>query len=566
MIKKEIINQVREQSDIVQIIGEYLPLKKSGKHFRTLCPFHSEKSPSFYVNQERQIYHCFGCGAGGSVVTFLMEYEKLPFPDAIKKLAARLKINIESETVSYKYQQLYDANEFAADFYALNLEKSQVAKDYLKNRKLSNETIKRFRLGYAPSGNLLLHNAKKNGHNEDTLIKAGLIVKKDIGYYDWFYNRIVFPVFSISGKIIGFNARGLDASSTPKYINTLETPIFKKGENLFGLFQAKNYLYQNIPILVEGNFDMLSLVECGINHVIAPLGTALTPHQAQLIRRYSNQLTVVFDGDSAGQAATLRTIETLLKSSIEPRIVILPAQFDPDKYIITYGKDKFDLLVKNSIDFVDFILKIRPAASVIEKKQCLKEIINYITIIDEKVTQELYINKITNLFNVSKEAINSQITKTTKTTDYSAKLKKPVDNEPLSLLEKQIFSFIITKSEFAALAKKEISVESFSSVSWQQIIQLVYDNLETKNISSAQLIDLTDKPELKQIIADYSFRVKSMPTVNEFVKKLAYFKASWLFKLMQKVQTTGNEALLNKLTLEHYEIKKKLSQMRSKKL
>ncbi|MBS4016178.1 MAG: DNA primase [Candidatus Latescibacteria bacterium] len=564
MIKKEIIDQIREQTDIVQIIGEYLPLKKSGKHFRTLCPFHTEKSPSFYVNQERQIYHCFGCGAGGSVITFLMQYEKLPFPDAIKKLAGKLGIIIETEATSYKYQALYDANEFAADFYTRNLEKSKAASAYLTHRKISIETIKRFRIGYATGGNLLLQNAKKQGLTEEVLIKAGLAVKKDDGYHDWFYNRITFPVFSISGKVIGFNARGLDENSQPKYINTLETPVFKKGENLFGLFQAKNYLYSKTPILVEGNFDLLSLVENGINNVIAPLGTALTPHQAQLIRRYANQLIIAFDGDSAGEAATLRTIETLLKTGIDPHIALLPTSFDPDKYIKTFGKDKFDLLINNNLDFVDFILKISNTQTVTEKKLCLKQIINLVSLIEEKIGQELYINKISNIFHIAKENLLNQIQKTSTT---SAKINQKADQirtMPLSLLEEQVLSLIISNANYASIAQKDLPIKYFNA-NVHAVVQTAYDICNTENFTSAKLIDSLEQSELKKLVADLSFHLKIVPKENEFLRKLNEFKAAWLYQSMKAAQEKGANQLLRELTIEHYNIKKKLNQMRSKK-
>jgi DNA primase len=564
MIKKEIIDQIREQTDIVQIIGEYLPLKKSGKHFRTLCPFHSEKSPSFYVNQERQIYHCFGCGAGGSVITFLMQYEKLPFPDAIKKLAGKLGIVIATEATSYKYQALYDANEFATDFYTNNLEKSKPASEYLKSRKLSDITVKRFRIGYAPTGNLLFHSARKQGLTEESLIKAGLVVKKVDGYHDWFYNRITFPVFSISGKVIGFNARGLDANAQPKYINTVETPIFKKGENLFGLFQAKNYLYQNTPILVEGNFDLLSLVENGINHVVAPLGTALTPHQAHLIRRYAHQLIIAFDGDSAGQAATFRTIETLLRTGIDPHIILLPAEFDPDKYIKIYGKEKFDLVLQNSLDFIDFILKISPTKTVTEKKSCLKQIINFISLLDEKVEQELYLNKISSIFNISKDNLLGQIQKTSVTSAKINQKADPVQPTPITLLEEQILSLIIANAKYASIAKNDIPVNYFHTDA-QIVVQTAYDICNTENFSPAKLIDAIEQSELKKLVADVSFRLKIVPKENEFLRKLNEFKAAWLYKSMQTAKEKGNDQLLRELTLEHYNIKKKLSQMRSKK-
>lgn len=563
MIKQEMIDQIREQTNIVQLISEYLPLKKAGKYYKTLCPFHSEKSPSFYVSQERQIYHCFGCGVGGSVYTFLMQYEKLSFPEAIKKLATKLGIAIEEDKSQYPYHALYDACEFATKFYAESLENSQLATEYLKYRKISIETIKRFRLGFAPSGNFLCNSAKKHSISEENLVKAGLAVKKEDGFHDWFFNRIIFPVFSISGKVIGFGARTLDANTEPKYINTPETAIFRKGANLYGLYQAKNYLYQNMPILVEGNFDLLALANQGINNVVAPLGTALTLDQALLIRRYASQVIIAFDGDYAGQTATLRTIETLLKANIDPRIAMLEQDFDPDKYIKTYGKEKFDSLIAENIDFIDFILKIKPSNSVIDKRLRLKEIIELIAMINENVSQELYLNKVADLFKISKDTLLNQIKRENKSPYQGSWSEKPYLAPIRNIPEKQLLSLIVSIPEYGLIAKQELPYQCFTSEETQELLKIVYENIDLGNFSSAKLIDAIDKPQLKQLVADLSFQIKSVPTKNEFIHKIKTLKASWYYKLMTEAKNKGDSKLLEKLTLEHYNLKKDLSYKRN---
>jgi DNA primase len=561
MIKREVIDQVREQSDIVQVISDYLPLKKAGKYYKTLCPFHSEKSPSFHVSPERQIYHCFGCGAGGSVFTFLMQFEKLSYPESIKKLAAKLGITIEEDKTQYRYQSLYDACEFATNYFVNTLQQSKLALEYLKYRNISNDTIKRFRLGYAPSGNLLINTAKKQGVADEILLRAGLAVKKEDGYHDWFFNRITFPVFSISGKVVGFGARTLDSKSEPKYLNTPETQIFKKGQNLYGLFQAKNHLYQNIPILVEGNFDLLSLVDKGINNVIAPLGTAFTPDQALLLRRYSNQAIIAFDADPAGQAATLRTIETLLKVNLDPHILILPEGFDPDKYIQMYGKEKFNSVLKGTIDFIDFILQLKSSSSISDKRMRLKEILSLISLISENINQELYLNKATEVFKVSKEGLLNQIQKNNESPTLTSKAINTIRNTSSNSTENSILSLIISIPEYAMIAKEGIPAICFSSSESREIIQTVFDNLSSENFTAAKLIDITEKPELKKIIADLSFRIKTIPSKKEFQRKLKMIKASWYYKAM--LAAKGDSDLLEKLSLEHYNLKKDLSKRSS---
>lgn len=562
MIKRETIDLIREQSDIVQIINEYLPLKKAGKYYRTLCPFHTEKSPSFYVSQDRQIYHCFGCGASGSVITFLMQYEKLSFLDAVKKLADKVGIKIESEVIPSKYQELYQACDFACNFYTECLNKSKIAQSYIKFRKLSNETIKRFRIGFAPTDNLLVNAARKQNISEEILLKAGLVVKKNDKYFDWFYNRLIFPIFSVSGKVIGFSARAIDDTTQPKYINTTETPIFKKGENLFGLYQAKNYLYQLPPILVEGNFDLLSLVDNDILNVIAPLGTALTTQQAQLIRRYSNQIIIAFDSDSAGQTATLRTLEILLPNNIEPRIVHLPTQYDPDKYINTYGKDKFLALINESLDFIDYIITIKPSDSIHDKQNCLKQILNYIALIEEPMIQELYLNKTANLFKITKEVLFKKIKSTVKST-YAKKSHMDTDAMRYSSLEKQILCSLILNPSYTTLAKQEIITDCFQDNNFKEIIGIIYENFEKENLSTAKLIDLLEKPELKKIVADLTFVTKTIPKESEFRRKLLSLKSKWLYQEIQKAKNNKESDKIKDLTLQHYEIKRKINQLRS---
>ncbi|MEO0083558.1 MAG: DNA primase [candidate division WOR-3 bacterium] len=556
MIKPEIIDRIREQTDIVKIINEYVPLKKAGRYYRALCPFHSEQTPSFYVSPEKQIYHCFGCGAGGSVYNFLMQYEKISFVEAIKKLASKLNIVLEIEKIPNQYQPLLDVYEYATNLYQSNLTKSNIALEYLKKRRLNPEIIKRFRLGYAPSGNILYGNAKHHGFSEEVLIKAGLIIKKEDGCYDWFFDRIIFPVFSLSGKVIAFTGRSLDDTREPKYLNSPETPLFRKGECLYGLYQAKNYLYQNIPILVEGNFDLLSLVNAGINNVVAPLGTAFTKEHALILNRFGKQLMVAFDGDASGRNATLRILEILLKNGLNPQIIFLPDGFDPDKFINTYGKESWEKLVQANIDFIDFLLKITDTRSIANKQNCLKTILNLIALIDDKINQELYINKTAEVFAISKEILLKQIANSLKKKEFN---EKPSRKYSIPLIEQQILSCLLTTPAYIKIAQDELPYTCFASPDVQLIIQKIYQTVDNTS-AVAKLIDEIDEPELKQLIIDLSFRSNIIPSEKEFIRKLKILKANWLLKEMQKAKEQGNETLLQQLSMEHYNLKKNLSQ------
>lgn len=559
MIKKEIIDQIRERSDIVQIISEYVPLKKAGKYYRALCPFHSEKSPSFYVSPERQIYHCYGCKAGGSVFTFIMAYEKITFPEAIKKLAEKLGITIQTETISYRFQPLLDACEFATNLFSTELKKSNQALEYVNKRKINHDTVARFRLGYAPSGNVLFGTAKKHGFSEEILMRAGLIVKKETGYYDWFYDRLIFPVFSLSGKVIGFGARVLDDSKEPKYLNSPETEIFKKSGNLYGLFQARNYLYDNPPILVEGNFDLLSLVNHGINNVVAPLGTAFTNEQALLLRRFNNRLIIVFDADDAGKNATLRVVETCLKVNLEPQILMLPDNFDPDKYINAYGKENFNNLLRSPLDFIDFLIKIKNFNLIFTKQDLLNEILDYISLMEGDVTQELYLNKVADVFKVAKENLISEIRKKMSNRGVMT-INKTMKTAGINIIENQLLALIVNIPKYALMAKQELPLEAFSSNETQAIAQIVYSNLESNKYSVAQIIDSIEDEELKKKIANLSFQITAHPRPEEFERKLIKLKAAWIYQKMLIAKKQGHETLAEKLSLEHYELKKRLTQ------
>lgn len=554
MIKKEIIDRVRNETDIVDLIGSYLPLKKVGRYYRALCPFHTEKAPSFYVSPERQIYHCFGCGAGGTALTFVMNFEKLSFPEAVKNLASRLGITIEFDKVSITNQPLYDTCEFAANFFTQQLQKSEPAQNYLKQRNLKVETIQRFRLGYAPGGNRLYGEAKRHNIKEDLLLVTGLVIKKEAGYYDWFFDRLIFPIFSLSGKIIGFGGRVLDPTNKPKYLNSPETPIFRKGENFYGLFQAKNYLRENKPIVVEGNFDLLSLVDKGILNVVAPLGTALTNEQALILRRYANCVIIAFDGDASGRAATQRAIEILLKASVEPQILLLPDGYDPDKYILQYGKEGFLQALNQLYDYIGYITSTLPNRTVNEKRVVLDKIIELTALIGDELTQELYLNKIAQTYNLDKAVLRHRLQR--------KEIKRTETNTPIGKLER-LLAIIVQEPEYAAIAKEELPLTFIDDANLKTIAQIIYDNVGSDNdFGFAQLIDTLPTEELKSKIAGWAFSKESLPKREEFILRLKELKATWLYRELLKARTANQTAQFERLTKEYYEIKRQISLIR----
>ncbi len=359
--------QVRQLVDLVEIVGERLPLKQRGQNYIALCPFHQEKTPSFNVNPARQIFHCFGCGAGGDVFTFVMEMDKVSFPEALRTLAERSGVALpkgESSESSRRTGEvldaIYQANSIACELYERSLKSSQSAakaQDYLKDRGVTGQTAKRFRLGWAPPGwNTLLDSAKEQDFTPEILSKAGLVVQNERGgYYDRFRERLVFTITNASGRPVAFGARTLDPDGQPKYLNSSETDIYNKSKALYGLREASDAIRKEKRLLVvEGYMDVLRLSQEGIEAVVATCGTALTPEHGKTLGRYAENIIVVFDGDTAGVAAALKAGDTLLEGGVSPSVVLLPEGEDPDSFVSKNGPDALNLMVDKAQDFLAF--------------------------------------------------------------------------------------------------------------------------------------------------------------------------------------------------------------------
>lgn len=413
-IPDEIIQKVKNENDVVDIVSEVVRLKRSGRNYMGLCPFHKEKTPSFSVSPDKQIYKCFGCGETGNVFTFLMKYRNMDFIEAVKYLADRANIAIEyddDKTRAFEQEKnrLYKLNVEAARFFYSNLVKSKKAQEYFRARGISVSTMKRFGLGFAPDSWHSLHNAlKAKGYTELDMLNLGLIIKSEKGnMYDRFRNRVIFPVFDYSGRVIGFGGRVLD-DSKPKYLNSPESLIFQKGVNLYGLnFALKNNKDRTF-IIVEGYMDCISLHQYGITNVVASLGTALTERQAKLLRRYADKIIMSYDADGAGQAATIRGMEVLRKEGLDVRILTIPSGKDPDEFIRANGKEAFLRLVDNALPLLDY--KIKKAAEGVNFNDS-EEVIKYIKKVTDvlaelnPVEKDVYIKKISQDTGIKEQAI-----------------------------------------------------------------------------------------------------------------------------------------------------------------
>ncbi|MCX8082426.1 MAG: DNA primase [bacterium] len=409
---EEIISKI----DIVDIISEYLTLKKTGRNFKALCPFHQEKTPSFIVNPEKQIFHCFGCGAGGNVIRFLMKIDNISFPQAVAIAAkkAGVKISVSEYTEDIKTDKIFKANEFASNCYkeALFSSKGSDAMNYLINRNLTEKDIKSFHLGFAPGiKNYLVKKIEEKKLDKEPYINAGLINKDGI---DTFRNRIIFPIFDIQGRINGFGGRAMDDEQQPKYLNTGENAVFNKGRILYGIHQAKASIKEKqFVFLVEGYFDVIKLHINGIENVVAPMGTAITDEHLKFIKRFTERILLSFDSDEAGINASLRNLESILKMGFETKICLLPVNFDPDRFIDEYGIEAFKKVMGQAMDFIDFALNVISKKYDINtpkgKSSIAKEIVRFISLIPDEIERDEYIKNLSLKLNTNEKFLRGYL-------------------------------------------------------------------------------------------------------------------------------------------------------------
>lgn len=451
---EDLIEEIRVNNDIVGVISEYVKLEKKGKNYFGKCPFHNEKTGSFSVEPVKQIFHCFGCGKGGNVIHFIMAIENLDFVEALKLLADRARIQIpdmssgvfNDEKAKLK-KELLQINIEAARFFHNNLinENNKVAYQYLVKRKIERHTITKFGIGYAEDRYDALYNHLKTvGFSDSSIFASGLVIVKEgtTKVFDRFRGRIMFPIFDIRGNVIAFGGRVLD-SSQPKYMNSPETAVYQKGKHLYAMNFAKSQCAKKI-ILAEGYMDVISLHQRGIINAVAPLGTALTESQCKLLKKYSEEIILSFDSDSAGQAAALRSLDLLNDIGCNVKVLTIPAGKDPDEFIKTYGIDKFNKLVESSKTLLDFKLQILSSkidTSTNEGKvKFIDKAVLILDKIDNNVERELCVKKLSKDLGISEQSIYSEI----------AKHQKSINNQEI----KQIKDIKVIKKN--TIKKREI--------------------------------------------------------------------------------------------------------------
>ena len=360
LIPEPILDEIQSRIDIAELIGRYVPLQRAGRHFKALCPFHKERTPSFHINTEKQIFHCFGCAAGGNVFGFLMQQERLTFPEAVRKLADEANVSLPDAPQRGPTDQLFEVLDKACRYYERMLvhpRHGQKAAAYLQSRGMNEQAREVFRLGCAPDGwDHMIRAGQQSGCSVELLGEAGLTVQGSRGPIDRFRSRLLFPIQDVRGRVVSFGGRSLDGQE-PKYLNGPETPVYHKGRHLFGLSQAKDAIIAaKCAVIVEGYFDCVLLWQAGLQHVVAPLGTALTPEQARQLTRYAGRVVLAFDADAAGEAASLRGIDVLLEAGLHVSVAQLPTGVDPDEFVQASGLAAFERLLNKSLNVVEFLI------------------------------------------------------------------------------------------------------------------------------------------------------------------------------------------------------------------
>jgi DNA primase len=544
---EDLVQRVKRESDILEWVSRFVSLKKTGQNWVGLCPFHSEKTPSFTVSPSKQVYHCFGCGVGGDVIGFLMKMDGSTFPETVKLLAERLGIPIqqqrgaEANRAEQLRDELYRIHRDAADYYhtvLLNAPEAQRAREYLHVRGILKQTIDAFTLGYAPPGwNGLQQVLTKKGWSAEQIEKAGLIIAKDQPassrkhYYDRFRERIIFPIFDLQSRVTGFGGRVLD-DSLPKYLNSPETPIFNKGRQLYALDKAREASGKSgYLVVVEGYFDAIAAHQAGIHSVVATLGTALTADHLERIHRFVQKVKLIFDPDDAGVRAALRTVDLIIPSSVAGEVVLLPKGEDPDSFIKNRGAEAFNRLLTQSMKLLDFAIRqglSDPGARTIEGKlKIVDRILPAVRKVKRAVERSYYVKHLAESLGLeerelTKEMAQIGITKTTAVAPASQGLLPPLPQE-----EKILIHLLVHHRVEAQRLVEEIDQDHFTDERLRQIfnscIESSQSRAEATGLDIPSRSDITD-PRLASILSELMVQEPdyddSQQTLKDCIRRL----------------------------------------------
>ena len=524
-IPDELIEEIRVRSDIVEVISDRVLLKKSGANYKGLCPFHSEKTPSFIVSSAKQIFHCFGCNEGGNVYQFVMKIENISFPDSVLLLARRYGINITDQKIkgvnSSQKNTLYDVNAMAAEFFQRQLSdlpQGNTAREYLRKRGINEDTIESFKIGYSSSLWDGVHQfLKKKGISTDIQNSAGLIKERENGggYVDRFRERIIFTISDSEGRVVGFGGRILnDTDSRPKYLNSPETLVYKKGNILYGLNITKDSIRKSKEaFLVEGYFDLITVYQHGIKNIIATSGTALTEDHARILRRYTDTVTLVFDGDEAGRNASDRGGIVLLNGGVKVKVISLPYGNDPDNFIREKSGEGFFNIARESKTFMEYIINKAIAESDLksldEKIRCINSIIPFLSIINNSVERSIYLSLLAEKTGVSEKAImdemNNKVSedRIQKTEDRNSALRTPHSHNKA---ERILVQLMLLDNKNIEKIKRHISIDDFKDNDLTEIASVLFTlSNSNDNITISHIMDMLSGERLKKLVSEMVF-------------------------------------------------------------
>ena len=523
---EEQIEEVRSRSDIVSVIGRYVRLKRAGSGYTGLCPFHNEKTPSFHVNPARQMYKCFGCGVGGNVLTFVMEYENLTFPEAMEMLAQENGIELPKQELTAQQKQqeslrqtLLEINKKAARYYfaLLKSPRGKPGYDYLTGRGLSDETILHFGLGYAGQGGGELYQyMKKEGYSDSVLKETGLFKMDERGAYDKFWNRVMFPIMDANNRVIGFGGRVM-GDAKPKYLNSPETKIFDKSRNLFGLNYAKRGKRSNM-ILCEGYMDVIALHQAGFTNAVASLGTAFTEKQANLIRRYTDEVLLTYDSDGAGIKAAMRAIPMLRRAGITGKVIHMEPYKDPDEFIKNLGAEEFEKRMEeaqNSFFFeIEVIKKNYSMSDPEQKTKFIHETARKLLVFEDKIQRDNYLEAVAARYNIKTEDLRQLVVRygnqmpsgyqevmEERQQERIRKGKKKETREGISYSYRLLLSWLIEEPKLFVQIREWVKPEDFEEGLYRTVAKELYDQLDRGDLEPARIIGHFEEVEDQNKVA-----------------------------------------------------------------
>jgi DNA primase len=575
---EDILNRV----NIVEVISGFIPLKRAGRNFKAVCPFHHEKTPSFMVSPDKQIYHCFGCGESGNAFKFLMRYERLEFFEAVESLAKKAGVQLPSfqkqdDKTAGIITQLYKINELAASFYENNLNSKDkpLAKEYLLKRGLKPDTLRSFKLGLAADKwDALINHLRAKNISLSLLERAGLILSKEGGgYYDRFRNRIMFPIFDIKSRVLAFGARVLD-NSLPKYINSPETPIYVKGRNLYGLNLSKDSIRDcDSAVVVEGYLDFIIPYQEGFKNIVASLGTALTSEQARLLKRYSHNVVVVYDADAAGELASLRSLDIFVEEEMNVRVVSLSKGFDPDSFVRNKGIESFKDMIDKAPGLFEYklgALKSRLNFKDIEgKAKIAHAMLETITKIKNAVLKSEYIKCLAQELDIREDALLQEAKKINSGAKFVASNETPVRKvSDINPTEKLLIKLMLEESELIAHIKKNLEPADFQDERACRIVSIMFElATQGKATDPACLMNYFSDEDISQVVCESMFMPQDLTSqdkekvIEDCIRRLKSEKLrirkQRLHEQIKSAQNLGDEEKLSMLMEEFHGLVKK---------